>query len=68
LYFTTASTLYEPEPGVNISGQSEQIALQNVYVILRQVGGLNLFGDIDLWSFKQSGAIEQLFDEFGESR
>jgi hypothetical protein len=29
---------------------------------------LNLLDDIDLLSFRQSGAIEYWFDEFGESR
>jgi hypothetical protein len=39
-----------------------------VYIVWVQVRCLNLFDDIDLLGFKQSGAIKQWFDEFDESR
>jgi hypothetical protein len=38
-----------------------------VYVVPRQVSGFNLLDDIDLPRFRPSGAIEQWFNEFGES-
>jgi hypothetical protein len=68
LYCTTASTLYEPGPGANLFEQSELIALQNVYIVWRQVRCLNLLDNMSLLSFRWSQAIASWFDEFGESR
>jgi hypothetical protein len=39
-----------------------------VHLVERQVRCFNLFDEIDLLSFRQSGVIEKWFDEFGENR
>jgi hypothetical protein len=65
---TTELILCQPRPSIDISEQNEQIPLQNVCIIWKQVRYIKLLDEIDLLSFGQSGAIGEWFSEFRESR
>jgi hypothetical protein len=48
---------YQPGSDVNISDQNKRIPCQNNYIVLRQARCIGLLNEIDLLSFRQSGAI-----------
>jgi hypothetical protein len=65
---TTAPSFCSLELGANVSQQNERIALGNVDMVWRQITYINHLDEVELVTFKQSGAIGQRFDEFPESR